>query len=80
MPFTTDLIDEMNVLVKFSLSSEMTGIKIHTDADPTLLAATKRLYDKKLVTDTDGGYLTFLGRDALEHAKEALRILSSLPS
>lgn len=80
MLLTVELFDEMNVLVKFSLSSEMTGIKIHTDADPKLLAATSRLYDKKLLTDKDGGYLTLLGRDALEHTKEALRILNSLPN
>ncbi|KXF81403.1 TIGR02647 family protein [Enterovibrio coralii] len=77
MPFTSDLIDEMNVLVKFSLSSELTGIKVHSDADPLLVAATERLYDKKLVTAKDGGYLTSIGRDAVEHAKEALRILKS---
>lgn len=80
MPFTAELIDEMNVLVKFSLSSEMQGIKIHADADPKLLEATSRLHEKKLVTDKDGGYLTSLGRDALEHTKEALRILNSLPN
>lgn len=79
MPFTVELIDEMNVLVKFSLASEMTGVKIHTDADPKLVAATQRLYNKKLVTGEDGGYLTGIGRDALEHAKEVLRILDSLP-
>ncbi|MDD1782408.1 TIGR02647 family protein [Enterovibrio sp. ZSDZ35] len=77
MPFTSELIDEMNVLVKFSLSSELTGIKVHSDADPLLVAATERLYDKKLVTAKDGGYLTAIGRDAVEHAKEALRILKS---
>ncbi|PKF51017.1 TIGR02647 family protein [Enterovibrio nigricans] len=78
MPFTSELIDEMNVLVKFSLSSELTGIKVHSDADPILVAATERLYDKKLVTAKDGGYLTSIGRDAVEHAKEALRILKSV--
>lgn len=79
MPFTVELLDEMNVLVKFSLSSDMTGIKIQPNADPKLILATKRLYEKKLVTEKDGGYLTSIGRDAVEHAKEALRILNSKP-
>ncbi|MBV7299572.1 TIGR02647 family protein [Enterovibrio paralichthyis] len=79
MPFQTELVDELNILVQFSLSSDMTGIKVHSDADPRLVAATARLYDKKLITAKDGGYLTSIGRDAVEHAKEALRILKSNP-
>ncbi|MBE1274834.1 TIGR02647 family protein [Enterovibrio baiacu] len=79
MPFTSDLIDEMNLLVKFTLSSDMAGIKVHSDADPLVIAASERLYEKKLVTEVDGGYLTSIGRDAVEHAKEALRILTSQP-
>ncbi|CZF80093.1 Phosphate-starvation-inducible E [Grimontia celer] len=79
MPFTSELVDEMNVLVKFSRSSDLMGIKVHSDADPVLVAATERLYDKKLITAKDGGYLTSIGRDAVEHAKEALRILRSHP-
>ena len=79
MPFTNELVDEMNVLVKFTLSSDMAGIKVHSDAEPSLVAATERLFEKGLVTSCDGGYLTSIGRDAVEHAKEALRILSSSP-
>ena len=79
MPFSVELIDELNVLVKFSLASEMTGLKIHNDADPRWVEAIQRLHNKKLVTSLDGGYLTAIGRDAVEHAKEALRILTSLP-
>ncbi|MFD2180143.1 TIGR02647 family protein [Veronia pacifica] len=79
MPFTPDLVDELNMLVKFTLSSDMAGLKVHSDASPSLIEATQRLYQKGLVTDYDGGYLTSIGRDAVEHAKEALRILNSVP-
>ncbi|MEZ8143928.1 TIGR02647 family protein [Enterovibrio norvegicus FF-33] len=79
MLFTSELLEEMNVLVKFTLSTDMAGLKVRSDADPILVAATERLYDKKLVTAKDGGYLTSIGRDAVEHAKEALRILRSEP-
>lgn len=79
MPFSNELVDELNVLVQFSLSSDMMGIKVHSDANPSLVEATSRLYEKKLITAQDGGYLTSLGRDAVEHAKEALRILKSTP-
>ncbi|WP_434361973.1 TIGR02647 family protein [Parasalinivibrio latis] len=77
MPFTPDLVDEMNMLVKFTRSSEMmSGIKVHSDAHPDMISATKRLFDKGLITATDGGYLTPVGMEALERAKEALSIIS----
>ena len=79
MPFNAELVAELNVLIKFTLSSEMTGIKVHSDASPELIAATQRLFAKGLITDKDGGYLTSLGRDAAEHAKEAQRILAYTP-
>lgn len=78
MPFTTDLIDEMNVLIKFSRASDMTGIKVHSDANPSVISATKRLYEKKLITAPDGGYLTTLGREAAGHAKDVLHVLTSV--
>jgi hypothetical protein len=45
-----------------------------------VIAATQRLYDKGLLTQADGGYLTSLGRDAAEYAQAALTILTSQPS
>ena len=79
MQFDQELVAELNLLVKFSLSSEMTGLKIHSDADPCHIEAAKRLFDKKLITLEDGGYLTALGREAAEHARLSLRILVSNP-
>lgn len=79
MPYTPDLVNELNTLVRFDLATTQLGIKIHKIADPEIIAATLRLHAKGLVTQTDGGYLTSLGRDAAEHAHAALTILTSLP-
>ena len=80
MPFTPDLVDELNTLVYFDLGSTQQGIKINKTAAPALIAATRRLHAKGLLTLVDGGYLTSLGRDAAEHAQAVLTILSSTPS
>ena len=80
MPFTPDLVDELNTLIHFDLDSTQQGIKIHKTADPAIIAATRRLHAKGLLTLVDGGYLTSIGRDAAEHAQAVLTILSSTPS
>lgn len=69
MPFNQELTDELNLILKFPSSSLMQGLKVHHDADATVVAAAKRLYDKGIVTLPDGGYLTNLGYDLCEHAK-----------
>ena len=48
-------------------------------AAPAAIAATQRLYDKGLVTQKDGGYLTPLGLEAAEHAQTLLTVLTSKP-
>ncbi|MGR9052458.1 MAG: TIGR02647 family protein [Gammaproteobacteria bacterium] len=72
-----DLIDELNILVHYNLTTTLEGIKIHHDADPSVIEAVKRLFVKGLVTRSDGGYLTDLGRTAAEHAQACLIILTS---
>jgi len=47
----------------------MQGLKIHNDAEPAVIAAAKRLFDKGIVTLPDGGYLTDLGHDLFEHVQ-----------
>jgi uncharacterized protein (TIGR02647 family) len=76
MPYTAELVNEMNLLVKFPMHSDMEGIKVRSDAAPELVDAAKRLYAKGLVTSEDGGYLTYSGHQAVEHAKSVLRILT----
>ena len=77
MPYTPDLVDELNTLTRFDLATSQQGIKVHKTADPAVIAAARRLHAKGLLTQVDGGYLTGLGRDAAEHAQAALIILAS---
>ncbi|MGB3724531.1 MAG: TIGR02647 family protein [Glaciecola sp.] len=69
MPFNQNMTDELNLILKYPSSSLMQGLKIHHDADPAIIAAAQRLYNKGIVSQPDGGYLTNLGYDLCEHAK-----------
>ncbi len=55
MSISTDMLDEMNVLMKFDLSTTLAGIKVHSDATPATIAASQRLFAKGLLTQADGG-------------------------
>lgn len=77
MPFSPDLIEELDVLTLFNLSTTQEGIKVHKSAEKTVVAATKRLYKKGLITQADGGYLTGLGHDAAQHTQDLLTILET---
>ena len=77
MPLTIDLVEELNTLIRFVPSSTQTGIKVHTTADPAVIAATGRLHAKGLLTQVDGGYLTDQGRDVAGHVQAALSVLSA---
>jgi uncharacterized protein (TIGR02647 family) len=76
MPYTQEIVDEINILVRYNLSTTQEGIKVHKTAAPEIIAATKRLYDKGLVTQEDGGYLTSLGHEAAEQAQMVLNLLN----
>lgn len=75
MQYTPEQILELNTLLRFDLTTTQTGIKVHTTADPAIIAATERLFNKGLVTLVDGGYLTPRGREVAEHAHAALTLL-----
>lgn len=75
MPYSTDITAELNILAQFNLHSTQEGIKVHSSAGPEAIAATQRLFDKGLVSQTDGGYLTGLGLTAAEHAQNLLQIV-----
>lgn len=77
MPFAQELVDELNVLMRFNLASMQEGIKVHTSAEPAVIEATQRLYDKGLISQADGGYLTDLGLEATELADKLLSILTT---
>jgi uncharacterized protein (TIGR02647 family) len=77
MKFNDQLVAEIRFLTLFNLESHQEGIKVHANAEPIMIAAAKRLFDKGLVSQDDGGYLTDLGIEAAEHADKLLTILTS---
>ncbi len=69
MSFDQQLTEELNLILKFPNKSLMQGLKIHHDAAPEMIDAAQRLFNKGIVTQPDGGYLTDLGHDLAEHAQ-----------
>lgn len=76
MPYKPDIIEELNILALFNLHTTQEGVKIHSSAQPNVIAAAQRLFDKGLISQNDGGYLTPLGRTAAEHAQNLLQIIN----
>ncbi|MFA6163255.1 MAG: TIGR02647 family protein [Methylobacter sp.] len=76
MPYTQDIVDELNILVRYNLTTTLEGIKVHKTATPETIAATRRLFEKGLLSKEDGGYLTNLGRETAEQAQAVMDILS----
>ena len=77
MPYSPDLVHELNALIRFDLDTGQQGIKVHKTADAEVISAVQRLYAKGLLTQADGGYLTSLGREAASHAQAMLGLLTS---
>ncbi len=69
-------LDEIEILMRFNLETSQQGIKVHSNADRKQIEAVKRLFEKGLITNKDGGYLTDLGRTAAEHAQALAFILA----
>lgn len=76
MVFSTDMIEELNLLLRFPTQSLMQGLKIHNDASPDIVSAAERLYAKGVITQPDGGYLTDLGHDLSDQAQKLRAALS----
>jgi len=77
MPISPNLIDEITILTRYNQATTQEGLKIHHTAQPETIAAVKRLFDKGLISQDDGGYLTDLGVETAEHIQKALTILTS---
>ena len=77
MLYTADNIAELEVLMLFDLSTTLEGVKIHTTAEPDIISAAKRLFEKGFITQKDGGYLTSLGGEAAEHAQSLFTMLDA---
>ncbi|MBT0587753.1 TIGR02647 family protein [Alteromonas oceanisediminis] len=80
MSFSADMVDELNLLLKFPTESLMQGLKIHHDASQSVIDAATRLYAKGITTQPDGGYLTDLGHDLIEHAQRLRLALDPRPN
>ena len=76
MHYTEEQMAEIDILIRYNLDSTQQGIKVHSSAHQGLVNAVQRLYDKGLVTQKDGGYLTDLGRKAAEHAQALVLMLA----
>ena len=77
MTIKQELVDEIELLLRYNLDSTQEGIKVHHSAREGLVTAIERLHKKGLVDSKDGGYLTDLGHEVAEHTQAALRVLTS---
>jgi len=75
--YSEELFDEIKLLAKFPEESHLEGLKIHKDADEILVKSARSLFDKGMVSQTDGGYLTDSGREMVEHLHTVLDTLSN---
>jgi uncharacterized protein (TIGR02647 family) len=75
MHYSKQQIAEIEILIQYNLETTQQGIKVHSNADNDRLEAVQSLFNKGLVTQADGGYLTDLGRQAAEHAQALMLIL-----
>jgi uncharacterized protein (TIGR02647 family) len=67
MPFSPNHLAELNLLLQFPSTSTQEGIKVHShSAAPETVEAAQTLYSKGLISQSDGGYLTPLGCEAVE--------------
>ncbi|MCQ8105733.1 TIGR02647 family protein [Methylomonas sp. SURF-2] len=77
MRINDDTVAEIHLLSLFNLASHQEGVKVHHDAEAHLIGAAKRLCEKGLTTQPDGGYLTDLGIEVAENVQRMLTILNA---
>ncbi len=67
MSWNKDILEEIDLLKLFPSDSIQEGLKIHSSAASSRIEAARRLFDKGLISQQDGGYLTGSGVQALQH-------------
>ena len=77
MPYDTELAEELNILNQYNLDTTQEGVKIHSSANDAVTTAAQRLFEKGITTQSDGGYLTELGRNAAELTQSLFRIMKN---
>ena len=71
-----ELMHELAILSLFDQATLQEGLKVHEHkASAEHIDATRRLHQKGLLTQTDGGYLTTLGTEAVEHLQGLMLML-----
>jgi len=69
LSFTSGSTEELNLLLQFDNTTLEHGIKVHSCARQEVICACRNLFDKGLVSQPDGGYLTDAGIEALAHVQ-----------
>jgi uncharacterized protein (TIGR02647 family) len=77
MSLTPDLLDELELLNLFDLNTTQGGIKIHQLAGESKIAAARRLHEKGIISQNDGGYLTDRGVETAEHVQILVKMLQA---
>lgn len=77
MSWTPEIIAELEVLCLYNLDTTQEGIKVRSSAGAEHIAAAQRLFDKGLVSQADGGYLTSLGLETAAHAQAVRTVLET---
>lgn len=76
MSWTPEIAAELEVLCLYNLDSMQEGIKVHSSAGAERVAAAQRLFEKGLISQDDGGYLTSLGLETAAHTQAVLTVLA----
>ncbi len=77
MHLDSDIIEELNLLMRYRMTSTPGGgIEIGQAAGAAVIAAARRLYNKGLIERADGGVLTDSGRQAVDSLSLLLSQLS----
>jgi len=74
--YSDTFFEEMKLLAKFPEKSQLEGLKIHKDAEPSVIQAAQSLFNKGFISQPDGGYLTDSGLEVAAHLHHVLVALS----
>jgi uncharacterized protein (TIGR02647 family) len=74
MHIDSELIDELNLLRRFSMGGPV-AMNVQDNPDPAVIAAAERMFGKGLITAADGGELTASGHEAIEHMNRLFNLL-----
>jgi uncharacterized protein (TIGR02647 family) len=71
-----EIVEELNLLMRFSRSSSLGSLDIPENGSPAIRSAAQRLFQKGIITQSDGGSLTESGLQAAEYATRLGNLLA----